>query len=126
MGTVYRMTVSIPADLRERIEAVREPVNWSAVAAGAFEAKLGELAARKGKKTMKDVVQRLRASARKSENLDYQAGEQSGRDWAANTAEVAQLKRLERARDQAGHDCWRDCFITDDSSTWSTADWLAF
>jgi hypothetical protein len=38
---IRRVTVSIPAQLRDRMEAYPHPVNWSAVAARAFEAVVG-------------------------------------------------------------------------------------
>lgn len=41
--TTYRQIVSIPANLKERMDKVADQVNWSAVAARAFEEKLKEL-----------------------------------------------------------------------------------
>jgi hypothetical protein len=59
---IYRTTISISADLKRRIDKAGEDVNWSAIAARAFESKLADIAAKKEKKNMDDVIQRLRAS----------------------------------------------------------------
>ena len=58
----FRQTVSIPIVLKQRMDKVAEPVNWSAEAGRAFEAKLAEISSRKEKQNMADVIQRLRAS----------------------------------------------------------------
>jgi hypothetical protein len=90
-----RMSIYIPPDLRARMDKVKEPVNWSAVACRAFEDKLGEIAAKKEKKTMSDVADRLRASMREDEGEQYQDGFQAGKEWAESTATARHLKRLE-------------------------------
>ncbi len=38
-----RTNISLPRELKARMDQVKEPVNWSAVAGKAFEAKLLEL-----------------------------------------------------------------------------------
>lgn len=40
MGNTARVTISIPKRLRERMDAVGRELNWSAIAAEAFEAAL--------------------------------------------------------------------------------------
>lgn len=40
---VVRMTISVPKDLKKQMDAVKEPVNWSAEASRAFREKLVEL-----------------------------------------------------------------------------------
>lgn len=42
-----RMTISVPGNLRERMQAVTEDVNWSAIASRAFEAAIAQIEARK-------------------------------------------------------------------------------
>src|SRR5262249_23608495 len=79
---VVRTTISLPPDLKSRMDAVKESVNWSGVAAAAFEAKLKELAARKEPENMEDVVKRLRAAAELEANEEYQAGFEAGQAWA--------------------------------------------
>jgi hypothetical protein len=96
--SVIRVNVSIPQKLKERMDAVAESVNWSAVATAAFEAKLLELESRKkGVKEMRDVVARLRAAAELESNRDYQDGKQAGERWAKVEAAPRQLRRLEKA-----------------------------
>ena len=94
-SSTIRTTVSIPRDLKRRMDKVAEDVNWSALACQAFQEKLAEIAARKEEKTMDDVVERLRASKRKMDSEEYQHGYENGRAWANDTAEAAELERLE-------------------------------
>ena len=91
----YQMNISIPRDLKARMDAVSEPVNWSQTAAQAFEAKLLELESRKrevGK--MADVIARLKAAAELEANEEYQAGHEAGQRWAKEDATPKQLHRL--------------------------------
>jgi hypothetical protein len=48
----FRTTITVPADLKLRMDAVKEEINWSALAASAFEAKLAEIAKKMEKKKM--------------------------------------------------------------------------
>lgn len=89
-----RTTISVPSDLKKRMDKVKEPVNWSAVACLAFESKLGEIAARKEKKAMEDVIQRLRASKQKSDSELHIRGREAGIDWAKNNASFSELSKL--------------------------------
>lgn len=90
--TFARRTISIAVDLDKRMSRI-EDVNWSRVAADAFEKKLGELAAKKVEKNMDDVIQRLRAE--RIEHEEGMAGEglDAGKKWAQR-AKYAALKRL--------------------------------
>lgn len=91
-----RTTISIPDDLKRRMDRVKDPVNWSGVASEAFERKLTELTINRREKTMEAAIARLRASKRES-GLDYFAlGHARGTEWAKHTAEYAELRRLER------------------------------
>jgi hypothetical protein len=103
-----RTTVSVPADLKKRMDKVAESVNWSALACRAFQDKLAEIAERKEKKEMGDVIERLRASKRKSDSEQSRDGYTAGQAWAERHAEAAELERL-------------DSFVTcieQDSSDW--------
>lgn len=42
-GGIYRLTVSVKTDLNRRMNEFKDEVNWSAVAAAAFEEKLAEI-----------------------------------------------------------------------------------
>lgn len=95
------------------MDAVSETVNWSQVAAAAFETKLAEIALRKKEKTMTDIVQRLRASRVTSISADQKRGEKLGRHWAEHVAPWRELKELA----ENWEDLDRDPFAPD------SADW---
>jgi hypothetical protein len=112
-----RMTISFSRELKARMDKVKEPLNWSAVAARAFETTLGEIANRKVEKTMEDVVYRLRASLRDDEDESYKPWFSKGQDWARKNASARQLKRLSNAYARCGTD-WNVCF--DPHGNWFT------
>jgi hypothetical protein len=93
------------------MDAVKEPVNWSAVACRAFEDKLAEISIKKEEKGIDDIIQRLRAS---KPDLIYQQGQEDGRRWASQQAEYEDLLRLEQlhARKRAAGD-WEKFFHRD-------------
>jgi hypothetical protein len=97
---VVRTTISIPVELKRRMDEVAESVNWSALAAEAFQNKLAEIAAQKKEKSMADVVDRLRASKRKCDTVDYQDGYNHGESWARQDAEASELQRLEQLHER--------------------------
>jgi hypothetical protein len=104
-----RTTITVPAGLKKRMDSEGESVNWSAVAARAFEAELTTLASKREGTTMKDVVARLKAAAELEENEDYQAGMEAGRDWAKRQAKPKELRRLaEYIRNWQGGCEWWD------------------
>jgi len=99
MSKATRTNISIPQELKARMDAVDEPVNWSAVACDAFRQKLAEIIKRKGAKDVKDVIERLRASKQKSRSTTYTHGANLGEMWAKHHAETVQLERLEEFHD---------------------------
>jgi hypothetical protein len=99
---VTRTNISISRELKARMDAVGERVNWSAVAAEAFEAKLLELESRKEVRGMDDVIARLKAAAELEENDAVQDGVTAGRGWAMRQATPKELRRLEDQRDGDG------------------------
>lgn len=119
MGT--RISVYLSDDLKKRMDKCREPVNWSQVASNAFELKLGEVAEVKEKKTMTDVVQRLRAAKIKNSGGKVKAAMPFGREWATEDAEPDQLERL---AEYAESECAFD--HTGVSSAHSIAEHIAF
>jgi hypothetical protein len=106
------------------MDAAEEEVNWSAVAAQAFEAKLAEIASRKETKTLNDVIQRLRASKQRASDDHYREGEEAGRRWAENEAEADELARLERAQGRA--DAWELLFEEAAGQSYSAGELLYF
>lgn len=112
-----RITITLTGDLKERMQAVTEDVNWSAVASRAFESKLAEIAARKGKIEMSDVIQKFRAQAQEDSSDMYQAGFECGQEWAKspNGASRKQLVRLEKRREKVG-EYWSEEFCNEEGS----------
>lgn len=89
-----RTSISLPDDLKRRMDAVGARVNWSKVACLAFEQKLADIALSERKHKMKDVIQRLRASKATGEHEALEASKQAGRLWAAKTASWTELTNL--------------------------------
>jgi hypothetical protein len=102
MSKHARTTITIPADLKARMEAIEESVNWSALACEAFEQKLAELITKKGTRNMTEVINRLRVSKQKLESKQYREGHAAGTEWAKDVAEVQELINLDYNRDQFG------------------------
>jgi hypothetical protein len=90
-----RINVSISDDLKRRMDEVEdEGVNWSALAAQAFEARLAELAAKRGARSMRDVIARLRAAVGKGSCEGSARGREAGIAWASNVALPGHLETL--------------------------------
>ena len=101
-----RVNVSVPEELKRRMDDVgqTENVNWSAVASEAFESKIGEIASRKEKKALQDVIDRLRASKRATESAWARQGREDGDIWARNSAEAHELQALSNLVEHVGDD----------------------
>ena len=80
-----RITISLPDNLKARMGTV-EGVNWSNVAAEAFERKLKTL-------DLGTVVKRLRETLDEGLEKALLEGYAAGWDWACETATADQLKR---------------------------------
>lgn len=95
-----RKNLTIADDLKKRMDKVKEPVDWSAVAAAAFEQKLGEFALQKKEKKVEDVIQRLRAAAVEEASDTEREGHRDGYEFARQCATPSELERLSQmARD---------------------------
>jgi hypothetical protein len=90
-----RTAISLSRDLKQRMDAVEVSVNWSAVAAEAFEAKLVELASKMETKNMEDVIARMKAAEELDSQETYQQGHKDGEEWARQEARPKALRRLE-------------------------------
>jgi hypothetical protein len=110
-----KFNITLSAELKRRMMAVKEQTNWSQIAARAFEQHLAELLKRKRNLEISDVVNRLRALNAQEASEVYQTGFEAGRKWAENSARPRELKRLSR---------WRHSQITswDDEWTWTDDD----
>jgi hypothetical protein len=126
MSKHARTTISVPSELKARMEAVDEPVNWSALACQAFEQRLAEIIKRKGSGDMNDVVSRLRVSKRKLENEQFQAGIEAGRVWAKDEAEAGELIRLAEWRNAYPGTDWEVVFAADDRAAYCSAEHFVF
>jgi hypothetical protein len=123
LGTV-RTTISIPTDLKRRMDEQAKSVNWSQVACHAFEGMLASIASRKEKLEMSDVIQRLRASTHASNDQEFNSGFSAGQQWAEREAAASDLKRLDGFHFQARHD-WSTFFDSNaGSSAYTTAERL--
>lgn len=101
-----RTSVSIPTSLKKRMDATDVPVNWSRVAALAFEQKLSEISSKAKLNDMQQVIERLRASRMKSDDQLYTNGVKSGRIWATRYAELVELEKLNEIWN--GGDDWQE------------------
>jgi hypothetical protein len=102
---IHRTTISLPAELKARMDAVKVPVNWSALAARAFEAKLWEIEmASKNKVSKEDVVKRMKALKEREDEEDVAEGKEAGREWAEREASPRELRRLDSWRGRLGID----------------------
>jgi hypothetical protein len=95
MGTIHRTTISIPQELKDEMDAVKDQVNWSAVAARAFRSELARIATtRRRTMTKEDVVKRLKAEQEKEGAESKARGKRAGRMWAERHAGPGELRRL--------------------------------
>jgi hypothetical protein len=123
---IVRTTISLPADLKRRMDKVTEDVNWSALACQAFESKLVEIISKRKEKTMDDVIARLRESKRQDEGEAAKAGRAAGELWVRDLAEVAEIKRLKKMYEGVSpNDQWV-LFDSSANDAYSAAEHLAF
>src|SRR5262249_13995548 len=95
-----------------RMDAVEVPVNWSAVASQAFEAKLLELESTKEVGGMDDVIARMKAADELDQKEAYQEGREAGERWAKEVARPKQLRQLAKLANnqQYGLADWLDIY----------------
>ncbi len=94
-----RMTISVPDPLKERMTALKQKPNWSALACRAFTAHLAQVEGKKEKRDMDAVIARLRDSRLESAEATQADGFSAGQTWASGLATADQLQRLAEARD---------------------------
>jgi hypothetical protein len=125
MAKYSRTTITVPPDLKARMDAVEEPINWSAVAAAAFEQKLAEIVRRRGAKDMREAIARLRASKARFVEQEFKQGREAGRAWAMNRAEAAELERLAAFVERCGLD-WDGLFDRAGTDAYSAGERIVF
>src|SRR5260370_41740506 len=91
---VIRVNISVPRELKARMDAAPAKANWSAVACRAFEDKLLELESTKEVTTMDEVIARLKAADEMEAKEQYQEGLEAGRGWEKEIASPRQVRRL--------------------------------
>jgi hypothetical protein len=95
---VIRTTITIPDDLKRRMDEGREAggdFNWSAVASKAFEARLGEFIAQRGTSDLLAIAARMKLYAEAPQLTYAEMGRRAGADWVRKRAVPDQLRRLE-------------------------------
>jgi hypothetical protein len=115
---VYRTTITIPQKLKDEMDALGAQVNWSAVAAEAFQRKVAEVRSGREKATMKQkVIERLR-KAGQADQQGFEAGQAAGRKWAEEKALPRHLRAIENAE---------EAYVTDEDEEhgWSASENLA-
>jgi hypothetical protein len=90
----YRMTITIPQRVKDQMENVTEQVNWSSVAAEAFQRKVIEIRTRRAKMMTKaKIVERLK-KAGEADPRGFEAGRAWGRKWAEEKALPRYLRNI--------------------------------
>jgi len=92
-----KQLVSLPDDLKQRMDAARdagEAVVWSEVAREAFEAKLAELAI-DGPLRLQAIAARLKATRDAKNREEAAIGRADGKAWASLSADIHDLGRLQ-------------------------------
>jgi hypothetical protein len=121
------MNITVPEELKERMDAMGGLVNWSAVACAAFEKELVAVKTRMMVAAMSDVIERLKASQESQATDDYKRGHFLGGEWAKTQAEAAGLKRLAACNESCSPIEWDQMFDTGPGpSTNSAAERLAW
>jgi hypothetical protein len=121
-----RFNITIPQALKKRMDEAPSSVNWSAVAAQAFEQKLLELDSEKEAKTMDETIARLRRARELEDNIDYQSGLEAGRRWARTKAKPKELRRAaEYIEGEFGTD-WFDVDYSGWSAPFGATDYFVF
>ncbi len=88
-----RISIYVRDDLKTRMDAAGDAINWSEVARPALTAAIAAYEHRKGR-NMTTAIERLRASRLEATQSDKEDGKSDGRVWAENDAEYQWLKRL--------------------------------
>jgi hypothetical protein len=118
LRTTVHITVSVSAELRQRMRSCREPVNWSAIASQAFEAELARKNLQSGESNIQDVIHRLRGTQREIGGEAFQRGAAMGTSWAERQATVPELQCLyaEYRKRKSEHGGCFENWLTNDSS----------
>ena len=100
-----RINVSIPDELKATMDNI-EDVNWSEVARNAFDREVRKRKRIDGMNTAA-ITERLRASYEDQREDDKENGSIFGGSWAAEAAEFADLRDLQRFGEAAAEALYR-------------------
>lgn len=92
-----RISVYVSDEMKARMDAAGESVNWSAAAQRAFDTALRETEWRLNMNEIEAAVERLKGSREKFSDLERQRGVTAGRDWGLREAEYPELKAIAEA-----------------------------
>ncbi len=99
MQGATRMNISVPRELKAKMDAATVTVNWSAAACRAFEVELLRLESERTVETMDETVDRLLAADELDSNETHQHGIELGASWAKEDGRPRDLRRLEKLDD---------------------------
>jgi hypothetical protein len=88
-----RVNVSVPAEMKERMDALGDRVNWSEAARSAFEREIAT-ATMPADPNLDQVVERLRTSKAEFDREYVIRGREAGRNWAKQTATYKDLRAI--------------------------------
>jgi len=110
-----RFSITVPAELKDEMDGMKESVNWSGISTDAFHRKLLEIQTTRKVTKMEDVIKRMKAAVELEANQSRAVGKAIGEKWAKEVAMPSQLKRLWCST--APLNGLIDDYIPDDSST---------
>ncbi len=92
---IVRLSISVPDELKAKMDKIESRVNWSSVAQTAFNK---EITLQKPIEAgdMDQVVERLKASKEESIKNDFAEGIKYGAGWAALTASYEDLREIDK------------------------------
>lgn len=112
-----RVSIYVPDDLKERMDAAGDAINWSEIARPAFQEALARFEHRK-EQSLQTAIERLRASKEKHQTGEQDQGKTHGREWVLHRAEYSELVAVS----QVDLDAYDD---EDDGETLIRALWQA-
>lgn len=104
---VIRVNISVPKDLKSRMEQIGDGVNWSAVATEAFRRKVLEMESKPTTDDTNALAARYDAAEEMEGQEQYQEGRRAGEQWVreGNAQTVLRaMRRLEKVDENPAED----------------------
>src|SRR5262245_47426485 len=114
-----RVNVSVPDEMKERMDALGDRVNWSEAARSAFEREIAA-ATMPDDPDIDQVVERLRKTKADSWQAHLKKAREDGREWAKKLASYNQLKKVARLK-FTGRGYWKQ--FDEATSDEESGDW---